>query len=74
MLSFQLLICIIGLSYNIAEKFKLLAVKIYAYATSTTASVNGLGQCPTILWDDKGVDEDTVPTYSAFKEQMVIRS
>lgn len=58
---------------GIAEKVKLKYVKIYCYATSTTASVNGLGQCPTVLWDDKGVDDDTVPTYSAFKEQMGIK-
>lgn len=58
---------------NIAEKVKLNYVKIYCYATSTTASVNGLGQCPTVLWDDKGVDDETVPTYAAFKEQMGIK-
>lgn len=58
---------------TIAEKFKLNYVKIYCYATSTTASVNGLGLCPTVLWDEKGVDDDTVPTYSAFKEQMGIK-
>lgn len=57
----------------ICEKFKLKYVKIYCYATSTTASVNGLGLCPTVLWDEKGVDDDTVPTYSAFKEQMGIK-
>lgn len=57
----------------IAEKFKLNYVKIYCYATSTTSSVNGLGQCPTVLWDEKGVEDDTVPTYSAFKEQMGIK-
>lgn len=57
----------------IAEKVKLNYVKIYAYATSTTSSVNGLGQCPTILWDEKGVEDDTVPTYAAFKEQMGIK-
>lgn len=57
----------------IAEKVKLNFVKIYAYATSTTAAVNGLGQSPTILWDDKSVDDDVVPTYAAFKEQMGIK-
>lgn len=57
----------------IAEKVKLLGVKIYAYATSTTASVNGLGQMPTLLWDDTNVDDEVVPTYSAFKEQMGIK-
>lgn len=56
----------------IAEKCKLNYVKIYCYATSTTASVNGLGQCPTVLWDTTA-DNDTVPTYSAFKEQMGIK-
>lgn len=56
----------------IAEKFKLNYVKIYAYATSTTASVNGLGQCPTLLWDTTAED-DTPPTYAAFKEQMGIK-
>lgn len=58
---------------NIAEKVKLQYVKIYAYCTSTTASVNGLGQMPTLLWDDKGVEDDVPPTYSAFKEQMGIK-
>lgn len=57
----------------IAEKVKLNYVKIYAYATSTTAAVNGVGQSPTILWDDKSVDDDVVPTYAAFKEQMGIK-
>lgn len=58
---------------NISEKCKLDYVKIYAYVTSTTASVNGLGQMPTLLWDDKGVEDDVPPTYSAFKEQMGIK-
>lgn len=57
----------------LAEKCKLDYVKIYAYVTSTTASVNGLGQMPTLLWDDKGVEDDVPPTYSAFKEQMGIK-
>lgn len=57
---------------TIAEKVKLNYVKIYAYATSTTASVNGLGQCPTLLWDNQA-DDDVVPSYAAFKEQMGIK-
>lgn len=57
----------------IAEKVKLNYVKIYAYATSTSASVNGLGQMPTLLWDDKGVEDDVPPSYTAFKEQMGIK-
>lgn len=57
---------------GIAEKVKLNSVKVYCYATSTTASVNGLGQCPTVLWDETA-DDEVVPTYSAFKEQMGIK-
>jgi len=56
----------------IAEKFKLNYVKIYAYCTSSTASINGLGQLPTIYWDTSA-DDDTVPTLPAFKEQMGIK-
>lgn len=58
---------------GIAEKVKLNYVKIYAYCTSTTASVNGFGQMPTLLWDEKGVDDEVIPTYNAFKEQMGIK-
>jgi len=56
----------------IAEKVKLNYVKIYAYTTSTSANVNGMGQMPTLLWDNTA-DDDTVPTYSQFKEQMGIK-
>lgn len=56
----------------LAEKFKLKWVKIYINCTSTNAGVNSLSQVPTLLWDTSA-DDDTVPTYNIFKEQMGIK-